>query len=192
MKKIMLAFVLIVGFCCTTFAQSQTYTVLRRLSLMKFEVSAQMHMVHGESRSFSGTITGDPSDITAAQINVKLDPSTLNTDNEKRDAELREKCLEVLKFPAIEFVSSSITSDQKSLADGQTISADIKGTLKMHGLEKEMTVPVKIRLEKDVLTAEGSMAVVLDEWKILRPKVMVVQLQNDVKIDFTVGARRNP
>jgi serine/threonine-protein kinase len=38
----------------------------------------------------------------------------------------------------------------------------------------------------------GQYSEALDQWQILRPKVMVVQLQNDVKIKFTIGARRIP
>ena len=192
MKKTLLSFAILFSFSLAASAEVQNFTVLRRLSSMDFSVSAQLHDVDGESSFFSGTITGDPADITTAKISVKLDPTTLNTDNENRDKDLREKCLETTKFPAIEFESTSITAKQKELKEGQPVKADVKGLLKMHGLEKEMTVPVTIRLDKDVLTAEGTMAVVLDEWKILRPKVMVVQLQNDVSIKFTIGARRVP
>lgn len=192
MKKLMLLSAVLVFFQVDGFCDTQSYTVLRRLSSMTFEVSAQLHMVHGESRAFSGTITGDPADITTAKIAVKLDPASLNTDNEKRDADLRDKCLETAKFPAIEFESTTISTDAKALKEGQPVNATVNGKLKMHGLEKDVSVPVKILLKGDVLTAEGSMAVVLDEWNIFRPKVMVVQLQNDVKIAFTIGGRRVP
>ena len=101
MKK---AALLLAGFLflqLNVYCDSQTYTVQQRLSSLKFQVSAQLHTVHGVSQAFSGTISGDPSDITTAKIDVKLDPATFNTDNEKRDTVLREKCLEVAKFPAI-------------------------------------------------------------------------------------------
>lgn len=192
MKKLLLLSAAVLFFQLNGYCDSQTYTVLRRLSLLKFEVSAQLHMVHGESRAFGGTITGDPADITTAKIAVKLDPATLNTENDKRDATLREKCLEVAKFPAIEFESTSISADVKQLKEGQPLDVTVQGKLKMHGLERDISVPVKILMKGDELTAEGSMAVVLDEWNILRPKVMVVQLQNDVNITFTIGGRRVP
>lgn len=172
------------GFCGT-----QTCSVLRRLSSLKFEVSAQLHTVHGQSKSFSGTLTGDPADITTARIHVVLEPASLDTENEKRDKQLRQECLEVDKYPGIEFESTSITSDQSQLKQGQPVSATVKGKLKMHGMEKEITVPVKVTLKGDEITAEGEMGVVLDDWKILRPKVLFVQVQNDVKINFTIGAR---
>ena len=192
MKKALHCVLILVGLCAVAGSEVQNYTVLRRLSSMKFDVSAQLHMVHGESRSFTGTISGDPADITTAKISVKLDPASFDTENEKRDKELREKCLETPKFPFIEFESTSIAAEQKELKNGVPVQATVKGVLRMHGLEKEMTVPVTIRLDQDVLTAEGTMDIVLDEWQILRPNVMVVQLQNDVKVNFTIGGRRLP
>jgi polyisoprenoid-binding protein YceI len=122
---------------------------------------------------------------------MKVDPKSFDTENEKRDKDMREKCFEVDKYPFIEFDSTSIQADQKELKAGEPIKATIQGTLKMHGLEKQLNVPVTIQLTGDTLTAEGDMAVVLDEWKIARPKVLFVQLQNDVSIHFKIGAKKS-
>lgn len=169
---------------------TDTYTILPRLSQLTFDVSAQLHTVHGVSQKLTGTITGDPADITAAKITVKLDPSSLDTDNEKRDKDLREKCLEVTKYPVIEIESKSIEAETKILTPGQPVKATIQGILKLHGFEKPISVPVTITLNNDILTAEGSLAIVLDEYKIKRPRVVFVQLQNDVNIKFKIGARK--
>jgi polyisoprenoid-binding protein YceI len=189
MKKL-IWIILVLLFPLAVFSETQTYVVVPRLSSMTFNVSAQMHDVNGTGNRFSGTITGDPADITTAKIELKLDPKSFDTDNEKRDKDLRDKCMEVSKYPFVEFISQSIQADQKELKAGQTQKATIQGTLKMHGLEKQVTVPVNLQLSEDTLTADGEMAIVLDEWKILRPKVLLVQLQNDVKIKFKVGAKR--
>ena len=188
MKKLIWIFlVLLLPFA--VFSETQTYVVVPRLSSVTFDVSAQMHDVHGTGNRFSGTISGDPADITTAKIDLKLDPKSFDTQNEKRDKDLRDKCMEVARYPFIEFTSQSIQADQKELKPGQMQKATIEGTLKMHGLEKKVSVPVNLQLLEDTLTADGEMAVVLDEWKILRPKVLFVQLQNDVKIKFKVGAK---
>lgn len=190
MKKILLLLVLLVLPLSSLFSETENYVIVPRLSSLTFDVSAQMHNVHGVGNRFSGTITGDPSDITSAKISIKLDPTSFNTDNEKRDKDMREKCFEVNKYPFIEFSSSAIQADQKELKIAQSVKATIQGALKMHGLEKQISVPVTIQLTSDMLTAEGDMAVVLDEWKIARPKVVFVQLQNDVSIHFKIGAKR--
>lgn len=191
MKRISLLLVLLVLPLSFSFAQTENYVIVPRLCSLTFDVSAQLHHVHGIGNRFSGTISGDPSDINTAKISVKLDPSSFNTDNEKRDKDMREKCFELDKYPFIEFNSTAIQSNQKELKAGQPVKTTIKGILKMHGLEKEISVPVSIQVTADALTAEGDMAVVLDEWKIARPKVLFVQLQNDVSIHFKIGAKKS-
>jgi polyisoprenoid-binding protein YceI len=191
MKKISLILVLLILPLSFLFAETETYVAVPRLSTLTFDVSAQLHHVHGVGNRFSGMVTGDPSDITTAKISMKLDPQSFDTENEKRDKDMREKCFEVGKYPFIEFNSTSVQADQKELKTGQPIKATIQGSLKMHGLEKQLSVPVTILLTGDTLTAEGDMAVVLDEWKIARPKVLFVQLQNDVSIHFKIGAKKS-
>lgn len=191
MKKSFFVAILSFLIAIPCFSETATFVIVRRLSSLTFDVSAQLHDVHGISKDFSGTITGDPSDITTAKISVKLDPKGFDTDNEKRDKDMREKCLEIQTYPAIEFESTSIESTQKELIADQALKATIHGKLKLHGLEKDVAVPVQILLKGDTLTAEGDMGIVLDEYKIARPKVMFVQLQNDVKIHFAIGARKS-
>lgn len=171
-------------------AQTAQYKVDPAASNVTFEVSAQLHMVHGKGGVFSGTISGDPADITAAQISVHLDPATFDTDNDSRDKTMREKCLELAKYPSIGFESTSIEAEKKALVSDQPLSATIKGVLKLHGLETPMAVPVKIVWNSAGLTAEGSMALKLDDYKISRPRVIFVKLQNDISIRFKIVARK--
>lgn len=187
MKRFYFALLPILFAAC---AFAETFQVNPKLSSLTFDVSAQVHHVHGVSNAFSGTITGDPADVTSAKIEVHLNPQTFDTDNDSRDKVMREKCLEIAKNPTIDFVSSAIESTTSQLASGQTIDATIQGKLKLHGLEKEMKVPVKITLNGDQLTAEGDMALLLDDWKIYRPRVVFFKLQNDIKIHFKIGATK--
>jgi polyisoprenoid-binding protein YceI len=189
-KRFALFFLLSQAICFSLFAQTQTYNISPALSSLTFDTSAQIHKVHGASKEFSGTVTGDPLDITKAKIIVKLDPKTFDTDNEKRDKVMREKSLEVNQFPSIEFESSAIDSATPQLEPGNPMDVKIKGTLKMHGLQKDVEVPVKILLQNDVLTAEGDLIVMLDEYKIFRPKVLFFQLQNEVNVHFKIGAKK--
>lgn len=190
MKRMLSLFAFLCASVC--FAQVQTYKVSPELCSLTFDVSAQLHQVHGTSSAFSGIITGDPADITGARIQISLDPKTFDTDNQSRDKVMREKSLEIDKYPAIEFTSTSIEASAKDLVEGKATDATIKGTLKLHGMEKEMSVPVKILLQGDKLTADAGMALVLDEWNIFRPRVVFFRLQNDIKIHFKIVAVKEP
>jgi polyisoprenoid-binding protein YceI len=190
MNQRVFPFVLMLFVALPVFAQIQEYQIEPNLSSLEFNVSAQLHMVHGTGGKFEGKITGNPADITQATMSIKLDPVTFNTDNEKRDKTMREKSLELDKFPLIEFTSTSIEGPKKELVDQQPLNATIHGTLKLHGVESKISVPVQIVKKGDELTATGDMALKLDDFQIYRPRVVFVKLQNDISIHFKIGAKK--
>lgn len=190
MKKVF-PFALLFSFALSiAFAQVQNYKIIPEQSMLSFEVSAQVHTVHGVSNDFSGTISGDPKDITAAKITIRLDPKNFDTDNDKRDKVMREKSLEIEKYPFIEFESTSIQAVQKELAPHRPAEATIQGTLKLHGIEKQIAVPVQILWDERQLTAEATLNINLDEFGIFRPKVLVFRLQEEVNAHFRIVAER--
>jgi polyisoprenoid-binding protein YceI len=171
-------------------AQVQNYKIIPEQSNLTFDVSAQMHKVHGVSNAFSGTISGDPKDITAAKITIRLDPSNFDTDNDKRDKVMREKSLEIEKFPFIEFESTSIEAENKELTINEPAEATILGKLKLHGVVKEISVPVRILWDERQVSADAGMDLNLDEFGIFRPKVLFFRLQKEVKVRFRIVAER--
>ncbi len=190
MKKI---FVLLFLFSASfVSAQIQNYKVIPEQSSLTFDVSAQMHQVHGISRDFSGTISGDPKDITTAKITIRLDPKNFDTDNQKRDKVMREKSLEIEKFPFIEFESTAFETINKGLSPNQPSDVTVKGVLKLHGVEKQVSIPVRVLWDERQLVADGTMELKLDDYTIFRPKVLFFRLQNDVKVRFRISAERIP
>jgi len=188
MSRILIAILFV--FSTAISLSADEYKILPALCSLTFEGNAQAHGVHGEGRAFSGTITGNPEDITTAKIIVTLDPSTFNTRNKKRDEVMREKSLELDKFPSITFESTSIEATKKQLLPDQPLDATIHGKLKLHGIEQEVKVPVKIVMTEKNLTAEGSMTLSLDQYKVFRPRVLFFRLQDELKLHFKVGAAR--
>ncbi len=182
--------ILVLFYASTAAAETQNYTVSSKLSQLTFDVSAQMHQVHGVSKQFSGSVSGDPVDITTAKITVRLDPSTFDTDNKKRDGVMREKSLEIEKFPFIEFESNLIETTTRSLGVNAPVDAVIHGVLRLHGVEKEISVPVRILWDERTVVADGSIDLKLDDYTIFRPKVLFFRLQNDIKIRFRIAAER--
>jgi polyisoprenoid-binding protein YceI len=184
-------------FCCVLVfvaslvsAQVQNYKVNPDQCSLTFHVSAQIHKVNGSGNEFRGTISGDPKDITTAKITIRLDPKNFNTENEKRDQVMREESLELQKYPFIEFESTSIEAATKELKVNEPLEATIQGVLKLHGIEKEIAVPVRILWDDHQIAADAEMDLNLDEFKIHRPKVLFFRLQKEVKVNFRIVAER--
>jgi len=69
-----------------------------------------MTNVHGNFDKFSGTVDFDEKNLEHAEIDVTVDPTSINTHDERRDSHLKSpEFFDVAQFPTITFKSKSIT-----------------------------------------------------------------------------------
>lgn len=99
---------------------------------------------HGRFNDISGTLSIDEKDPTKNQIKVVIKADSIDTNNKKRDDHLRSPdFFNAKQFPTLEFTSKS----WKKTGDK---TFDVTGTFTLHGVSKEITVPVtKIGEGKD-------------------------------------------
>ncbi|HWP46039.1 MAG TPA: YceI family protein [Candidatus Limnocylindrales bacterium] len=87
--------------------------------------------VKGNFTDFSGTILYDPQDITRSSVTAVIKTASINTNNEKRDADLRSgRFLEVEKYPEIIFKSKKIEKQNSHyLVTGDLTIKDVTKTV---------------------------------------------------------------
>ena len=94
--------------------------------------------VKGEFTKVSGTVTSDPSNPSAVQIQAAIDANSISTRDEQRDGHLKSAdFFDVARFPTITFQSSKVVP---SGAD----SFEAVGDLTIHGV----TQPVALTVEE--------------------------------------------
>src|SRR5207237_4613130 len=65
--------------------------------------------VHGQFSKVTGTVNHDPKDPTKSSTVIQIDPATIDTHNEKRDAHLKSAdFFDVQKCPEISFKSTKV------------------------------------------------------------------------------------
>ena len=95
--------------------------------------------VDGEFKKFSGSLEMTSDNLVDEKINIKIDPSSIDTNNDYRDKHLRSgDFFNTEKFPEISFVSKSITH-----VSGKMYK--IVGDLTLHGITNEVTLDTKFR-----------------------------------------------
>jgi polyisoprenoid-binding protein YceI len=117
--------------------RAETYNVDKAHSEVTFSVRHMgVSRVGGRFNDVSGTIDGDPKKPEAASVSFNVKTASVDTNQEGRDKHLKSPdFFDVDKFPEITFKSSKIA------AKG-TGKYDVTGTLTMHGVSKEITLPV--------------------------------------------------
>ncbi|HVG23432.1 MAG TPA: YceI family protein [Thermoanaerobaculia bacterium] len=137
--------------------------VIKEKSSIHF-VGAKVTRDHnGEFKNFDGSIEyagGKPQ-----QISFDIDVASLQTDQPKLDAHLKTAdFFDVAKYPRAKFTSTSLTAAPAGEASGATHI--LTGTLDMHGVQKEVRVPVKAQQTADGVHATSEFTIKRHDWGI--------------------------
>lgn len=113
---------------------SSDWTIDPSHSTAKFKVRhLTISNVYGQITGFKGFVQIDEKDSTKTSANVSLDVSTINTNDAKRDAHLKNAdFFDAEKFPVITFKT-------KKTAKAGKDKLKMVGELSMHGVTKEVT-----------------------------------------------------
>jgi polyisoprenoid-binding protein YceI len=112
-----------------TFAQSLDWKISEKYSV-KFEGGDPS----GEFSGLKGTILFDANNLPASKFDCTIDVESINTGNGMKNTHAKsDKWLDATKYPVIRFTSKTI----KKTATGY----EALGTLDMHGVQKEITLP---------------------------------------------------
>jgi polyisoprenoid-binding protein YceI len=115
---------------------ADTYTIDKAHSDVSFTIRHFASKVHGRFADFEGAIQTDTARPEASSVVFTIKATSIDTNNSNRDNDLRsDNFFDVAKFPEISFKSSKIASTGKD-------TYAVTGTFTMHGVSKEVTLPV--------------------------------------------------
>ena len=170
--------------------RTERYTIDKSHSSIEFSVRhLGVTNVKGQFNSFEGEILIDEADITKSSARITIDAASIDTNHQRRDADLRgEDFFEVEKYPTITFVSTRVQRNGEQLA--------LVGNLTLRDVTKEVTIPFE--LAGPLQTANGQKRIGAEgsfkidrfdyglKWNRMTEAVAVVGA--DVKITLNVAA----
>ncbi len=120
----------------SAFAQPSTWTIDKNHSQVNFQI---LHMgvsnVRGSLSGITGTVVWDANDVSKSSVTATIDATTVSTNNENRDKDLKSpNFFNVEKFPTLTFKSTSVTR-----ANGKL---QVVGDLTLGGVTKSVTLTV--------------------------------------------------
>ena len=137
--------------------------VIKEKSSINF-VGAKVTRDHkGKFNNFDGSISyagGKPVDVS-----FDIDLASLQTDDAKLDGHLKSPdFFDVAKYPKATFTSTSLTEAPAGSPAGTTHV--LKGTLDLHGVKKELTIPVKAEQTADGIRTTSEFTINRHDWGI--------------------------
>ena len=146
------------------------------------QVQFNEHRVEDSSVTFS---------VETASL-VVVDPGESEKDrNEVQATMVGPKVLDAKNNPEIRFVSTGVRAVRK---DAASTELTLDGILRLHGVEKPVTVPLRLHVDKDKLEVEGAVFLLQSDFGIVPVKVAGggVRVKDRLKIRFTIVAVREP
>src|SRR5207237_94109 len=108
-------------------------------------ISRSSSTISGALSDFGGTASVHPKDAAASSYAFSINAGAIDTGNQGRNKHLRSAdFFDVEKFPTITFKSKSVKQS------GKKNVYEVTGTLTMHGVAKNVTLPVEfLGFQKD-------------------------------------------
>jgi polyisoprenoid-binding protein YceI len=121
----------------------------------------------GRSEGVTGTLTIDGTTLTAASFEV--DMTTFESDESRRDGQFEGRIMEVDQFPTATFTLTAPVELGAEPADGDTIEVEATGDLTLHGVTREVTIPLQAKRTGDTFAVDGSVTITFADYGIDDP-----------------------
>lgn len=163
-------------------AAAQLYSVVQAKSSLTFHIVHKLHRVDGTSNKVEGKVRLLPDG--KAQVMLRVASDSFDSKNVNRDAKVKE-IVEASKFPLIEF--KALGEGVTLPAGGGTLDKTFKAQISFHGVQKTIDLPIKLTVGPDgTVRAQTTIALSVDEFKIEKPSLMFVKIDDELKIDADV------
>jgi polyisoprenoid-binding protein YceI len=147
-------------------------------------------------RDLTGTINFDPEHVEKSTMHLVVRANSLSvadniSDKDRRDieTEMREKVLEIAKYPEIIFDVPSVTVNK---ADNGQVNVALNGQLNLHGVTRSQKISATLVVAGDMLRAFGEFSLRQTDYGI-KPVSAVgggLKVRDEVKFTFDIVARQ--
>ena len=175
-------------------AEPATWRIDASHSELTFRIRHFVSRVRGQFGNWSGTVVADPENLAGGSVEVSIDASTIDTNNERRDSDLRSaNFFDVANHPTITFRSTRVEQAGTDLT--------ITGELTMRGVTKPVVLTgTYIGLTKDQrgnerIGFEATTTINRLEWGITWNRLAEgggAMLGDEVEIEISLAAVRQP
>jgi polyisoprenoid-binding protein YceI len=168
------------AWCATARADTVRFRIQSEASAVTFKASSRLMNADGRFHHLAGEVLVDPKNLGTAKVTLSIEAASIDTGITLRDNHLRsEDFFDARRFPLIAFESV-----RAEAAGGRAI---VVGRLTLHGVTREIAVPVDVAVTTGTLMASGELVVNRRDYGLSYDS-FVNPIANDVRVAFTIRA----
>ena len=195
MRATCIAFLAMAALSGPAAAAPATFAVLPGVegNLITFVSKAPLETVEGKTGQVAGSVVVDPAALAAGcRVEIAVDLASLDTGIGKRNQHMCENHLETERFPQASFSADSLSGAPAVLLPGAPAAFTLVGDFSLHGVTRQIAVPVTVTLSADgtALAVSAAFTVKLADYSIARPKFLVMKLDELQRVSVALTARR--
>jgi polyisoprenoid-binding protein YceI len=150
------------------------------------------------ARGFSGEVQCVPDTFEDASLRFRVGADTLTVqdgimEKDRREIEqmMKTDVLEIGRFPEIVFESTNIVV---SAPDSGPLRAQVSGRFSLHGVTRDLTIPVGVSVIGSMLRASGEFVVRQTDFGITPVSIAAgaLKVKDDLQCAFDLVARQQP
>ncbi len=181
----------LLGLTSAAYAAPQTFDFKdpKGVNNVVFKLDAPLEAINGSASAITGTVSFDPANPAATTGKIVVASESLTVPNPMQKEHLHgANWLDVAKYPEITFAAKSLA---KVNTEGSVTTAEATGTFTLHGVSKEITVPIKLTYLADKLSArvpnlKGDLLVIRANFIINREDFNIQKGQYEDKVSPTI------
>lgn len=162
-------------------------------SRVEYHITNPLGDVTNVAGPAAGRVHADSTGVLSVNGRVSVDLQQLATGIGMRDHHVKSKsCLNVETYPLAEFELHGVAPDTAVSGEARPAGRDsvqpavARGTLQLHGVTREIDIPVTLQWEQNQLRVHGRFTILLADYDIPRPRRLVIAAGKyvDVRLDL--------
>jgi polyisoprenoid-binding protein YceI len=155
-------------------APARSFSV--RSGTLTYKVVHKLHEVEGTTRSVEGRALVQEDGAAKVQVRAKL--ASFDSGNSNRDAHMRE----VTHEPIHSYASVKGTVQGLRLPLSAPVELSLSATVELNGEKQDASIPITFRPDGPRIRATFSFPVSLEAFKVERPELLFVKVEDRVQV----------
>ena len=142
------------------------------------------------TRAFTGTVVLLPDGGFASGSSFAADLDTLKSDEPLRDEWIKFNTLNTRVYPRAEFTVARVSGVPMPIAAQGAWAGSLEGTMKIHGVERQVTWPIQVTRSTGEVRVQGATAFKFGDYGMAVPaNRLILSVVDDVRLEIDLVAR---